>query len=271
MKQLWKPMGAIALAVAALTGAVSLSGCGSSDAVAATAPAEVKPTTVVLVHGAWADGSSWSKVIPLLQQRGLKVVAVQLARKSLADDAATVSRAIAAQSGQVVLVGHSYGGAVITESGNDTKVAALVYVSAFAPGDGQSINDITRPFPAGAWQKGLVVDSAGYLTLDAPTFAASFAPDVADADRTVLTSVQGPIFNHVLDDKVSSAAWKTKPSWWVYGDADIIIPGAFQQAEAAQIKAHVSAIAGASHVALISHPAEVANSILGAVGNVGGL
>lgn len=262
-------MGAIALAVAALTGAVALSGCGSSDA--ATAPPEIKPTTVVLVHGAWADGSSWSKVIPLLQQRGLKVVAVQLARTSLADDAATVSRAIAAQSGQVVLVGHSYGGAVITESGNDARVAALVYVSAFAPGDGQSINDITKPFPAGAWQKGLVVDSAGYLTLDAPTFASSFAPDVAEADRNVLTSVQGPIFNHVLDDKVSSAAWKTKPSWWVYGDADIIIPGAFQRAEAAQIKARVSAIGGASHVALISHPAEVANSILGAVGSVGGL
>ena len=271
MKQLYKPLGAIALAVAALSGTLSLSGCGGSDAVAATAPAEVKPTTVVLVHGAWADGSSWSKVIPLLQQRGLAVVAVQLARQSLADDAATVRRAIAAQSGQVVLVGHSYGGAVITESGNDGKVAALVYVSAFAPGDGQSINDITRPYPAGAWQKGLVADSAGYLSLDTPTFAASFAPDVPAAERAVLASVQGPIFNHVLDDKVGTAAWKTKPSWWVYGDADGIIPGAFQQAEVAQIKARVSAIGGASHVALISHPAEVANSILGAVGSVGGL
>jgi len=273
VKTLLKSMGAIALSVAAIAGAVSLSGCGGSDAMAASAPtqSQVVPTTVILVHGAWADGSSWSKVIPLLQQKGLKVVAVQLARKSLADDADTVRRAVAAQTNQVVLVGHSYGGAVITEAGTDVKVAAMVYVSAFAPNDGQSIADMTSPYPAGAWMKGLVVDSAGFLSLDAATVASSFAPDVSAADQALLTSTQGPIFNHVLQDKVTTAAWKNKKTWWVYGDADQIIPAQFQVAEAGQIKAHVNTISGGSHVSLISHPTEVAASILSAVTDVGGL
>lgn len=268
-----KSLTAIALAVVAITGTLTLSGCGSSNATAAAAPSQTQviPTTVVLVHGAWADGSSWSKVIPMLQQKGLKVVAVQLARKSLADDADTVRRAIAAEKQQVVLVGHSYGGAVITEAGNDAKVAAMVYVSAFAPNDGQSITDIISPYPAGAWMKGLVVDNGGFLSLDAPTVASAFAPDVSAAEQAVLTTTQAPIFNHVLQDKVTAAAWKNKKTWWIYGDADQIIPAQFQAGEASAIKAHVNVIPGGSHVSLISHPTEVAASILSAVTDVGGL
>lgn len=262
------PLKLIAAAVVALvaTSTLLLSACGAS-----TAATVVVPTTAVLVHGAWADGSSWSKVIPLLQQRGLKVVAVQLARTSLADDAATVRRAIEAQGGQVVLVGHSYGGAVITEAGTGSKVAALVYVSAFAPGDGESITDLTKPFPAPAWQAGLVPDSAGYLSLDSATFLASFAPDLPKDDAAVLAASQGPVFNHVLQDKVTAAAWKTKPSWWAVSGADQIVPPAFQQAEATRIKAHVALIGGASHVALLSRPREVAAVILDAAASVNGL
>jgi pimeloyl-ACP methyl ester carboxylesterase len=189
-----------------------LNGCGSSSA--------STNATVVLVHGAWADGSSWSSVVSILQKRGLKVVAVQLPRTSLPEDAAVVTQAIDAQSGPVILVGHSYGGAVISQAGNDAKVVALVYVSAFAPADGQSINDLTSPFPKPTWENGLIVNSAGYLTLSTDTYLNSFAPDVPKDTAAVLSATQGPLFAHCLDDKVTVAAWKSKPSWWVYGDQD---------------------------------------------------
>lgn len=247
-------------------GAVILSGCGSSNAATATPIA----TTAVLVHGAFADGSSWAKITPLLQQRGVKVVSVQLQRKSIAEDAAIVQRAIQAQSGQVVLVGHSYGGAVITEAGLDGKVAALVYVSAFAPGDGESIADLTSPYPVGAWQSGLAPDSAGYLSLNPEAFVTYFAPDLPRGDANILATSQGPLFNHALQDKLTAAAWKTKPSWWIVSGADQIIPPAFQQAEAARLKAKVTVVDGSSHVVMLSHPAEVAAVILNAVSSVGG-
>jgi len=241
-----------------------LGGCGSSGAATSA--------TVVLVHGAWADGSSWSSVVSLLQQHGVNVVAVQLPRTSLTDDAAVVTQAIDAQSGPVILVGHSYGGAVITQAGTDSKVAALVYVSAFAPGDGQSINDLTSPFPAPAWEaNGLILNAAGFLTLTRDTFLNSFAPDVPKATAAVLAVSQGPLFNHCLDDKVTAAAWKVKPSWWVYGDQDQIIPPQLQQLEAKTLNATLTVIPGASHVALISQPSAVANVILDALGKTGNL
>jgi pimeloyl-ACP methyl ester carboxylesterase len=241
-----------------------LSGCGSSSAAASS--------TVVLVHGAWADGSSWSQEVAALQQRGVNVVAVQLPRTSLADDAAVVTQAIDAQSGPVILVGHSYGGAVITQAGNDAKVAALVYVSAFAPGDGQSINDLISPFPKPAWQvSGLILNPAGYLTLTRDTFLNNFAPDLPKATAAVLAVSQGPLFAHCLDDKVTVAAWKTKPSWWVYGDQDQIIPPPLQQLEAKTLNATLTVIPGASHVALISQPNAVTNVIMDAVSKTGNL
>jgi pimeloyl-ACP methyl ester carboxylesterase len=241
-----------------------LGACGSSSA--------STNATVVLVHGAWADGSSWSSVVSLLQQRGLNVVAVQLPRTSLTDDAAVVTQAIDAQSGPVILVGHSYGGAVITQAGTDAKVAALVYVSAFAPGDGQSINELTSPFPTPAWEAtGLSLNSAGFLTLTKATFLNDFAPDVPAAAAAVLAVSQGPLFQHCLDDKVTVAAWKSKPSWWVYGDQDQIIPPQFQQFEAKTLNATLTVIPGASHVALISQPNAVANVILDAASKTGNL
>ncbi|CAM2149817.1 Pimeloyl-ACP methyl ester carboxylesterase [Pararobbsia alpina] len=260
LKGLWRAW----LTATMLMTAGALGGCGSSDAATSA--------TVVLVHGAWADGSSWATIVSLLQQHGVNVVAVQLPRTSLADDASVVTQAIDAQSGPVILVGHSYGGAVITQAGIDPKVAALVYVSAFAPGNGESINDITAPFPTPAWEaNGLIVNSAGFLTLTHDTFLNSFAPDVPKATAAVLAVSQGPLFSHCLEDKVSIAAWKTKPSWWVYGDQDQIIPPQFQQLEAKTINATLTVIPGASHVALISQPNAVANVILSALSKTGNL
>jgi pimeloyl-ACP methyl ester carboxylesterase len=258
-----------ALAAASLLGAAMLaSGCGSSNA-ASVPPV---PTTAILVHGAWADGSSWAKVTPLLQQRGLKVVSVQLQRASLAGDAAVVRRAIEAQTGQVILVGHSYGGEVITEAGTDAKVVSLVYVDAFAPGDNESIGDLTSPYPAGAWQAGLLKDSANYLTLSQAVYLGNFAADVPTAEATIMASSQGPIAAQaLLADKVGTAAWKTRPSTFVIGTSDQIIPPAFQMGEAQRIKARVVTIDGASHVSMVSHPVEVSKAIVDAAIAVNGV
>jgi pimeloyl-ACP methyl ester carboxylesterase len=242
----------------------------AASTAAFAAPVPPTQTTAVLVHGAWADGSSWAKVTPLLEKQGLKVVSVQLQRASLKDDAAIVRSAIEAQTGKVILVGHSYGGAVITEAGTSEKVIDLVYVDAFAPGDNESINDLIKPFPAGAWQAGIIPDSRGYLSLSTSVYLNNFAADVPAAEATVMASSQGPIFNHVLDDKVTHAAWKNKPSYIVIGTGDQIIPPAFQEGEAARIKAKVTMIPGASHVSMVSHPTEVANVILQAAANVNG-
>lgn len=234
-------------------------------------PGAVKPTTVVLVHGAWADGSSWNKVIPLLQSRGVHVVAVQLDLRTLDEDAAIVSRAVSAQSGKVILVGHSYGGAVISQAGVDAKVAGLVYVAAFAPGNGESIADMLKPFPKAPWQAGMVADSKGYLSLGQATYIGSFAPDLPRAEAMMLSATQRPIFHHALADKVDVAAWKTKPSRWVLSGDDAILPPAFQEAQAARIKASVTSIRGASHAVMLSHPGEVSDTIYAAVRDAGTL
>jgi pimeloyl-ACP methyl ester carboxylesterase len=263
---------ALRLAAAAIVAAPLFlaAGCSSSEAAAASATQDATPqahVAAVLVHGAWADGSSWSRVTLLLQARGIDVVAVQLRRVSLAEDAAIVQRAVADQKGKVVLVGHSYGGAAITEGGNDAKVGALVYVAAFAPGDGESINDLVSPYPASPWQAGLVQDSAGNLRLNTDAYLTYFAADLPRDEATVLATSQGPIFAHVLQDKVTNAAWKNKPVYWALSANDQIIPAAFQQGEAARIKAKVTTIPG-GHTELLSHPQEVANVILDAVANL---
>jgi pimeloyl-ACP methyl ester carboxylesterase len=263
-------IGALLLAGASLL----LNGCSSGNAetlpatVAASAPAPVLAAnaTAILVHGAWADGSSWSSVVPLLQQAGLNVVSVQLPRSSLADDAATVKRAIDLQTGPVILVGHSYGGAVITEAGTNTKVTALVYISAFAPDAGQSINQITAPFPKPDWQvsPGFIIDEGGYLTLPTATVLNVFAADVPKDKAQQLAASQGPLFNHCFDDMVSVPAWKTKPSWWLIGGQDQIIPPALQQAMAQHIGATVTTSPLSSHVVMVSHPEDVAAVVMAA-------
>ena len=227
------------------------------------APADLSGKTVVLVHGAFADGSSWSKVIPLLEAKGLKVVAVQNPLSSLAEDAAAARRAIDTQTGPVILVGHSWGGVVITEAGNDDKVKALVYVAAFAPDDGQSINIMTKPFPPAPWTAALKVDSGGFLTLPQANILSDFAQDLPPAEAKVVAATQGPWAARCLDDTVTKAAWKTKPSWYVLSSQDHMIDPRFQGAMSAHIKATVTTV-NASHVVMLSHPKEVADTIIAA-------
>jgi pimeloyl-ACP methyl ester carboxylesterase len=232
-----------------------------TPAYAATPADELKGKNVVLVHGAFADGSSWDKVIPILQAKGLHVVAVQNSLKSLNDDAAATRRAIEQQDGPVILVGHSWAGAVITQAGNDDKVKALVYVAAFAPDKGQSVNDILKGKPAPSWASALQKDSAGYLTLSTDAIIHDFAQDLPVAQARLVAATQGPWFAGCTDDKVSEAAWHNKPSWYVLTEKDRMIPAPLQAAMAQQIGATVVKV-DASHVAMLSKPAEVAAAII---------
>src|SRR6478735_2516785 len=169
---------------------------------------------VVIVHGAWADGSSWSKVIPLLQAKGLHVVAVQNPLTSLADDVAATRRAIALQDGPVLLVGHSYGGVVITEAGNDPKVVGLVYVAALVPSNGESVASVTKPFPPAPLGSEVRADAEGFLTVTPKGIAEDLAQDLPDKEKQLLTATQAPKAGAVFGATVTTAAWKTKPSWY---------------------------------------------------------
>jgi pimeloyl-ACP methyl ester carboxylesterase len=215
---------------------------------------------VILVHGAWADGSSWSRVIPLLEARGLHVVAVQNPLTSLADDVAATKRAIALQDGPVLLVGHSYGGAVITEAGNDPKVAGLIYVAAFAPGEGESVGSISKPYPAAPLGSELRPDSQGFLWVTPKGIAEDFAQDLPKAEKQLLSATQGPTNAAAFGANITTAAWKTKPSWFVIASHDRAIPPELEKAEAAKMKA-TSITIPSSHVAMLSHPKEVADLI----------
>jgi pimeloyl-ACP methyl ester carboxylesterase len=222
--------------------------------------------TIVLVHGLFADGSSWERVIPILQSRGLRVVSVQNPLTSLSDDVVATQRVIASLPGPIVLVGHSWGGVVITQAGNDRKVAALVYVAAFAPVAGQSINSIVAGFPAPAWESTLV-DEGGLLKLSAFGVATYFAPDLSSREIGILTATQGPFAAACLGDTVSEAASATRPSWWVIPTNDQIINPELQLSMAARINATVKTVAS-SHVVMLSHPREVADVIVDAAASV---
>jgi pimeloyl-ACP methyl ester carboxylesterase len=235
---------------------------GAASAQAAPA-ADLKGTNVVLVHGAFADGSSWDKVVPLLEARGLHVVSVQNPLSSLKDDVAATRRAIEQQTGPVVLVGHSWAGVVISEAGNDDKVKALVYVAAFAPDNGQSINDMLKGLPAPAWASELKKDSGGFLTLTDDAIIHDFASDLPPAQARVIAATQGPWYAGAMDDKVTQAAWHNKPSWFVLTGKDHMIDPRFQAGMAQHIGATVVKT-DASHVVMISQPQKVAAAIIAA-------
>lgn len=226
-----------------------------------TASAPADPKTVVLVHGAFADGSSWAKVIPLLQAEGLNVVAVQNPLTSLGDDVAATQRAIAAQKGPVVLVGRSWAGTVITEAGNDERVKALVYVAAFSPGAGQSTSDLTKGYPAPPGLAHPQVDSGGFLTLSAGDIAKYFAPDLSREESNLIAVTQGPVRGANFDEKVTTAAWKSKPVWAIVTENDQMIDPQLLADGAKAMNAHVTALAS-SHVPMLSHPKEVAAVIV---------
>jgi len=210
---------------------------------------------IILVHGAWADGSSWSKVIPLLEAKGLQVTAVQLPLTSLADDVATVKRAFALEDAPFLLVGHSYGGTVITEAGNDPNVAGLVYVAAFAPDKGQSTLDQINANPTPIGQE--LRPAAGFFKLSANGVFDDFAQDLPAVQREVLFAAQAPIAGAALATPISTPAWRNKPSWFLIASDDRAISPKLEEAEAQEMKATSIAIPS-SHVALLSHPVDVA-------------
>ncbi|QGY29150.1 alpha/beta fold hydrolase [Pantoea cypripedii] len=223
--------------------------------------------TVVLVHGAFADGSSWNRVIPLLQSHHINVIAVQLPLTSLQDDVAATQRAIARAPGDVVLVGHSWGGTVITEAGNNPHVKGLVYVAAFAPSAGQSTGDLAGSYPSPPGSAGIAKTPDGFLYLPAPTVAKDFAQDAPASQQKLLAVTQGPIRAAAFGDKVSHAAWMQKPSWYLVSTEDRMINPDLERAMAQQIHASVSSVA-ASHTSMLSHPTTVAQVITRAVDGV---
>ncbi|MEO8336236.1 MAG: alpha/beta hydrolase [bacterium] len=226
------------------------------------AGASTQVHNVLLVHGAYADGSSYSKVIPLLRAKGLNVTAVQNPLTSMADDVAATKRAIARQDGPVILVGHSSAGVVITEAGNDPKVVGLVYISAIAPDDGQSASEALKGFPATPGLAEQKADAAGYLTITRKGVDEDFVPDVPAAERDLVFVVQGDWHSTFLNERITSAAWKTKPSWFVIPN-DRMVPREHEIAAAKRMHATTVTLAS-GHVPMLSHPKEVASVIIDA-------
>ncbi|WER47493.1 alpha/beta hydrolase [Cupriavidus sp. WKF15] len=240
---------------------LALAAFGSHSAPAL--PPGTAKTTVVLVHGAFADGSGWGKVIPLLQSSGLNVVAVQNPLTSLADDVAATRRVLDAQEGPVVLVGHSWGGVVISEAGMHERVRSLVYVAAFAPSEGQSVVDLTKGYPTPPGSRFLVSDSGGFLKLSAEGMAKHFAQDLPAAQTSLMTVTQAPIRASSFEERPKEAAWRTRPTWYVLTQNDHMIDPGLQRAMARSISAHVVSVPS-SHVPQLSRPAQVAEAIISA-------
>lgn len=232
-------------------------GIAAAQDSAASAPAK----TVVLVHGAFADGSSWNKVIPLLQKAGLKVVAVQNPLDSLAGDVAFTNRAINDADGSVVLVGHSWGGAVITEAGTNDKVHSLVYVAAFAPDAGQSALDTVKGYPKSLGQSTFVKDAAGYVKVSDEGVAKYFAADLPPKEQALIAATQGALNSRALSEPVQNAAWHTVPSFAVIAGNDAIINPQQERDQAKRMHA-VSVEVPSSHVAMLSYPQQVADLII---------
>jgi pimeloyl-ACP methyl ester carboxylesterase len=222
--------------------------------------------SIVLVHGAWADGSNWDDVVPALMNVGFRVCAVQNPLTSLAADVEATHRAIDRLPGKVLLVGHSWGGAVITEGGRHERVAGLVYVSGFAPDEGESLNDILAagaPAPPPEAFAGIEADSHGFLWLSAAKMAGDFAQDLPPAKQRIMTVSQGPIAMSCFGDKMGVPAWKTKPSWYLVAENDRMIPPVAARAMAQRAGARISSVAS-SHVLMISRPSETTALILAA-------
>lgn len=241
---------------------VALSSGGTVLAAGASMPGQ--ETSVVIVHGAFADGSDWSRVIPLLQAKGVKVQAVQNGLNSLQDDVAATRRAIDNQKGKVVLVGHSWGGTVITEAGHNDKVAGLVYVAAFAPDAGQSTEELGKGYPTPPGIGKVVADPEGYLSLPEAAVASDFAQDLPPARTRVMAATQGPIQAKAFGDKTSVAAWLDRPSWFIVSEMDRMIQPELQRAMARKINARTTSLP-TSHVPQQSRPDDVARVILDAV------
>ncbi|MGH9911368.1 MAG: alpha/beta fold hydrolase [Nitrososphaeraceae archaeon] len=219
-------------------------------------------TNIVLVHGGWADGSGWYKQIPILEKAGHKVIAVQLPLHSLADDVETVKRAISHIGGPVTLVGHSYGGAVITNAAhNNPNVTGLVYIAAFAPDEGQSLSTFVNPanFP----KELFMPDSGGFIYLNPEIFRENFAQDVTPEEADLMAITQKPFHQSNFVAASGPPAWKELPTWYQISDSDRMIPPDVQHTFAERMNATTLSV-NASHASYVSHPTEISNFILNA-------
>jgi len=223
--------------------------------------------TIVLVHGGFVDGSGWESIYKILKKDGYSVTIVQNPTISLADDVAATKRIVHAQNGPVILVGHSYGGAVITEAGNDPKVAGLVYIAAFAPDKGESVSTLIKDPPPGAPVPPILPPQDGYLYLDKAKFHASFAADVDEEKAAFMADSQVPWGVEALSGTISEPAWKTKPSWYLVATDDKMIPPPAQRFMSKRAGSTVVEVAG-SHAIYVSQPNAVAALIEKAVKGV---
>jgi pimeloyl-ACP methyl ester carboxylesterase len=262
--------GLLSLSIILLVGFMSPTYSGSASAENKTlmqlqgtqAMSTANSTNIVLVHGLWADGSSWSKVIPILKNAGHRVIAVQLAAHSLADDVATVKRAIDLVGGPTILVAHSFGGFVITNAGyNNKNVTGLVYVSAFAPDEGESAVNFV---PVASLPPGLLVfDSGGFAYLNPKMFHEAFVQDANATEAETLAVVQKPAHQSLFTERSGPPAWKQLPTWFEVSESDRIIPPDAQRQFAQRMNATTISL-NSSHASLVSHPNEIAQLILDA-------
>src|SRR5262245_41814192 len=244
--------------------AASIAFCGAMAAQSQQPPVK----NIVLVHGAFADGSSWAKVIPILEGRGFHVVAVQNPLTSLSDDVDATRRIIAMQNGPVILVGHSWGGAVISQAGDDPKVAGLVYVAAFVPDIGTSANETSAPFGPTPGQNAIQVDSQHFARMSEEGILNSFAEGLPLAERRLVLAVQGQIYGPMFDEKLTHAAWKSRPSWHVIATNDHTLSPAMQEAGAKKSGGTAISIP-TCHVAMLQEPQRVADLISEAAKDAG--
>jgi pimeloyl-ACP methyl ester carboxylesterase len=213
--------------------------------------------SIVLVHGGFVDGSGWDQVYNILKKDGYTVSVVQNATSTLADDVAATKRVLSGETKPVILVGHSYGGAVITEAGNDPKVKGLVYIAAFAPDKGESVGSLIKDPVPGAPVPPILPPQDGYLLLDKAKFAASFAGDVPKETADFMANSQVPWGLDALNGAISEPAWKTKPSWYLVATDDRMIPPPAQQFMSKRAGSTVVEVKG-SHAVYVSKPEEVA-------------
>ena len=251
------------LAILVLVGVLFL---GSNVAAQTGDSMNTKPT-IVFVHGLWADGSSWNKLINPLADKGYKVISVQNPTTSLEDDVAATKRAIDRANGDVILVGHSWGGFVITEAGVDPRVKALVYIAAFAPDKGETVASLSESASPTALP-GFLQNANGYLTLSREGVAKAFAQDLNQKEQDVVYAVQQPAFQKVFGDAGIGAAWKTKPSWYVVASEDKTINPELEKRMAKRANAKTTVLK-TGHVAMLSKPNEVLDVILDAAKSVG--
>jgi len=242
-----------ALAIATLFGLAAVP-------LATTAVRAQKPS-IVLIHGAFADASSWRKVIPILEGDGYMVTAVQIPLSSLSDDVAATKRVLDAQTGPVVLVGHSWGGAVISAAAaGNKKVKSLVYVAAFAPEAGEVVTAAASKYSAPELNSALKPDEAGFLYIDRARFRDAFAHDLPEADTRIMAATQKPILGKSFGETQPAAAWKTIPSWYIVSTEDHAINPDLERFYAKRIGATTTEIKS-SHAPFLSHPKDVARVI----------